>query len=81
MLRQRMVFCDDGSRADMDYLADGLRMAVTWLPKGRTDILKARGTGDEFRNGRLRAVIAGGSIAFTRADGSVRVCHPLKEGD
>jgi hypothetical protein len=71
LVGQRVVYCDDGSRADVDYLRDGLRMAVTWLPR-------ARGTGDEFRNGSTRAVIAGGSIAFTRSDGKVRVCHRTK---
>ena len=78
LVGQRVVYCDDGSRADVDYLRDGLRMAVTWLPRGRTEILRARGTGDEFRNGSTRAVIAGGSIAFTRSDGKVRVCHRTK---
>lgn len=81
LLGQRVVYCDNGSRADVDFLADGLRMAVTWLPRGKTEILHARSTGDEFRNGKTRAVIAGGSIAFTYGDGSIRICHRVKEGN
>src|SRR3546814_5045796 len=65
LIAQRIMYCDDGSRADVDFIDDGLKMAVTWLPKGRTEILHAQRTGEEFRGDQSRAVVAGGSIAFT----------------
>ena len=46
--------------------------------KGRTEILRAQRTGDEFRGDHSRAVVAGGSIAFTRR-GKIRVCHRTPE--
>jgi hypothetical protein len=78
LIAQRIMYCDDGSRADVDFIDDGLKMAVTWLPKGRTEILRAQRTGDEFRGDQSRAVVAGGSIAFTRR-GKIRVCHRTPE--
>jgi len=45
LIAQRIMYCDDGSRADVDFIDDGLKMAVTWLPKGRTEILHAQRTG------------------------------------
>src|SRR3546814_20803839 len=72
------MYCDDGSRADVDFIDDGLKMAVTWLPKGRTEILHAQRTGEEFRGDQSRAVVAGGSIAFTPR-GQIRVCHRKPE--
>ena len=72
------MYCDDGTRADVDFIDDGLKMAVTWLPKGRTEILRAQRTGDEFRGDHSRAVVAGGSIAFTQR-GKIRVCHRTPE--
>src|SRR3546814_20413884 len=68
----------DGSRADVDFIDDGLKMAGTWLPKGRTEILHAQRTGEEFRGDQSRAVVAGGSIAFTQR-GKIRVCHRTPE--
>ena len=79
LIAQRIMYCDDGSRADVDFIDDGLKMAVTWLPNGRTEILHAQRTGDEFRGDRSRAVVAGGSIAFTQG-GKIRVCHRTPEG-
>jgi hypothetical protein len=79
LIAQRIMYCDDGMRADVDFLDDGLKMAVTWLPNGRTEILRAQRTGDEFRGDRSRAVVAGGSIAFTQR-GKIRVCHRTPEG-
>jgi hypothetical protein len=38
LIAQRIMYCDDGTRADVDFIDDGLKMAVTWLPKGRTEI-------------------------------------------
>ena len=78
LIAQRIMYCDDGSRADVDFIDDGLKMAVTWLPKGRTEILHAQRTGYEFRGDQSRAVVAGGSIAFTRR-GKIRVCHRTPE--
>ena len=78
LIAQRIMYCDDGTRADVDFIDDGLKMAVTWLPKGRTEILRAQRTGDEFRGDHSRAVVAGGSIAFTRR-GKIRVCHRTPE--
>ncbi len=78
LIAQRIMYCDDGARADVDFIDDGLKMAVTWLPKGRTEILRAQRTGDEFRGDHSRAVVAGGSIAFTRR-GKIRVCHRTPE--
>ena len=43
-----------------------------------TEILRAQRTGDEFRGDHSRAVVAGGSIAFTRR-GKIRVCHRTPE--
>lgn len=80
LIAQRMMYCDDGSRVDVDFMGDGLRMAVTWLPKGKTELLSAGTTGDEYRGTTLRAVVAGGSIAFTRAGGDIRICHRNAEG-
>jgi hypothetical protein len=79
LIAQRIMYCDDGSRADVDFIDDGLKMAVTWLPKGRTEILHAQRTGDEFRGDQSRAVVAGGSIAFTQR-GKIRVCHRTPDG-
>ena len=78
LIAQRIMYCDDGTRADVDFIDDGLKMAVTGLPKGRTEILRAQRTGDEFRGDHSRAVVAGGSIAFTRR-GKIRVCHRTPE--
>ena len=78
LIAQRIMYCDDGTRADVDFIDEGLKMAVTWLPKGRTEILRAQRTGDEFRGDHSRAVVAGGSIAFTRR-GKIRVCHRTPE--
>ncbi len=78
LIAQRIMYCDDGTRADVDFIDDGLKMAVTWLPKGRTEILRAQRTGDEFRGDQSRAVVAGGSIAFTQR-GKIRVCHRTPE--
>src|SRR3546814_7479375 len=50
LIAQRIMYCDAGSRADVDFIDAGLKMAVTWLPKGRTEILHAPRTGEEFRN-------------------------------
>src|SRR3546814_9743613 len=58
LIAQRIMYCDDGSRADVDFIDDGLKMAVTWLPKGRTEILQAQRTGEEFRGDQSRAVVA-----------------------
>ena len=63
---------------DVDFIDDGLKMGVTWLPKGRTEILHAQRTGEEFRGDQSRAVVAGGSIAFTQR-GKIRVCHRTPE--
>lgn len=79
MIGQRVVFCDDGSRADVDYLGDGLSMAVTWLPRGKTETLRSKATGQDFRGPTMRATVAGGSIAFTSKDGPVRICHRTDE--
>ena len=79
LIAQRIMYCDDGSRADVDFIDDGMKMAVTWLPKGRTEVLSAQRTGDEFRGDQLRAVVAGGSIAFTQR-GKIRICHRTPEG-
>jgi hypothetical protein len=54
LIAQRIMYCDDGTRADVDFIDDGLKMAVTWLPKGRTEILRAQRTGDEFRGDQSR---------------------------
>ena len=78
LIAQRIMYCDDGSRADVDFIDDGLKMAVTWLPKGRTEILHAQRTGEEFRGNQSRAVVVGGSIAFTQR-GKIRVCHQTPE--
>ena len=78
LIAQRIMYCDDGTRADVDFIDDGLKMAVTWLPRGRTEILRAQRTGEEFRGDRSRAVVAGGSIAFTQR-GKIRVCHRTPE--
>ncbi|MFD1789915.1 hypothetical protein ACFSC3_20350 [Sphingomonas floccifaciens] len=78
LIAQRIMYCDDGSRADVDFIDDGLKMGVTWLPKGRTEILHAQRTGEEFRGDQSRAVVAGGSIAFTQR-GKIRVCHRTPE--
>lgn len=78
LIAQRIMYCDDGTRADVDFIDDGLKMAVTWLPKGRTEILRAQRTGEEFRGDQSRAVVAGGSIAFTQR-GKIRVCHRTPE--
>lgn len=78
LIAQRIMYCDDGSRADVDFIDDGLKMAVTWLPNGRTEILHAQRTGEEFRGDQSRAVVAGGSIAFTQR-GKIRVCHRTPE--
>jgi len=72
---QRIMYCDDDTRADVDFLKDGLEMAVTWLPNGKTIRLRAHSTGEEYRGERLKAIVAGGSIAFTTANGGVRICH------
>src|SRR3546814_8572957 len=45
LIAQRIMYCDDGSRADVDFIDDGLKMADPWLPKGRTEILHAQRTG------------------------------------
>ena len=74
LIAQRIMYCDDGSRADVDFIDDGLKMAVTWLPKGATEILSAPRTGGEFRGEQSRAVVAGGSIAFMQR-GKIRICH------
>ncbi len=79
LIGQRIMYCDDGTRADVDFIDDGLKMAVTWLPKGKTQILRAQRTGDEFRGDYSRAVVAGGSIAFTRGS-KVQICHRTPEG-
>ena len=79
LIAQRIMYCDDGTRADVDFIDDGLKMAVTWLPKGRTEILRAQRTGDEFRGNQSRAVVAGGAIAFMRR-GKIHVCHRTPEG-
>ncbi len=79
LIGQRIMYCDDRTRADVDFIDDGLKMAVTWLPKGRTEILRAQRTGDEFRGDYSRAVVAGGSIAFVRR-GKVQICHRTPEG-
>src|SRR3546814_4501769 len=47
LIAQRIMYCDDGSRADVDFIDDGLKMAVTWLPKGRTEILHAQRRSEE----------------------------------
>ncbi|KAJ8138909.1 hypothetical protein OY671_007878, partial [Metschnikowia pulcherrima] len=65
-IAQRIMYCDDGTRADVDFIDDGLKMAVTWSPKGRTEISRAQRTGDEFRGDQSRAIVAGGAIAFMR---------------
>jgi hypothetical protein len=78
LIAQRIMYCDDGSRADVDFIDDGLKMAVTWLPKGRTEILHAQRTGDEFRGDQSRAVVAGGSIAFTQRGRSASVTEPRR---
>lgn len=79
IIAQRIMFCDDGSRADIDFLDDGLGMAVTLLPDGKTEVLRARATGREFRGATMRAMVAGGSIALMRATGPVRICHRTAE--
>ena len=78
LIAQRIMYCDDGTRADVDFIDDGLKMAVTWLPKGRTEILRAQRTGDEFRGDQSRAIVAGGAIAFMRR-GKIHVCHRTPE--
>ena len=78
LIAQRIMYCDDGTRADVDFIDDGLKMAVTWLPKGRTEILRAQRTGGEFRGDQSRAIVAGGAIAFMRR-GKIHVCHRTPE--
>ncbi|WP_413247214.1 hypothetical protein [Sphingomonas sp. 1P06PA] len=78
LIAQRIMYCDDGARADVDFIDDGLKMAVTWLPNGRTEILRAQRTGEEFRGDQSRAVVAGGAIAFMRR-GKISVCHRTPE--
>lgn len=75
MLGQRMLTCDDGSQVDVDFLTDGLRMVVTWLPGRQPETLLARKTGDEFRGPKTRALIVGRSIAFERDKTPIRICH------
>jgi|CoawatStandDraft_6_1074263.scaffolds.fasta_scaffold26049_1 hypothetical protein len=77
VVEQRYVTCADGSRADIDFLDDGLRMAVTWLPSGPTEILAASKTGEPFTGRHTRAIMAGGTIAFERGRTLLRICqHP-----
>lgn len=78
LIAQRITYCDDGTRADVDFIDDGLKMAVTWLPNGKTEILRAQRTGDEFRGDQSRAIVAGGAIAFMRR-GKIHVCHRTPE--
>jgi hypothetical protein len=78
LIAQRIMYCDDGTRADIDFIDDGLKMAVTWLPNGRTEFLRAQRTGKEFRGDQSRAVVAGGAIAFMRP-GKICVCHRTPE--
>lgn len=74
---QRYVTCADGARADIDFMDDGLRMAVTWVPSGIHEVLIAPKTGEPFVGGRTRAIVAGGTIAFERGSAFVRICqHP-----
>src|SRR3546814_17752163 len=54
LIAQRIMYCDDGSRADVDFIDDGLQMAVTWLPTGRTDILHAPRTGETSQSEERR---------------------------
>src|SRR3546814_11002475 len=78
LIAQRIMYCDDGSRADVDFIDAGLKMAVTWLPKGRTEILHAQRPGEEFRGDQSRAVVAGGYIAFPQR-GKIPVSHGTPE--
>ncbi|QHD69595.1 hypothetical protein GS397_22835 [Sphingobium yanoikuyae] len=73
-IAQRIMYCDDGTRANVALSDDGLKIAVTWLPRGRPEILRANSDGDQFRNDQSRAVVEGGTLAFLRG-GNVRVCH------
>lgn len=81
LIGQRMMSCDDDARADVDFLNDGLEMAVTWLPGGKAVRLRAPATGEEYRGSGLKATVAGGSIAFTLANDAVRTCHRIEEED
>ncbi|GEM71460.1 hypothetical protein SAQ01S_12260 [Sphingomonas aquatilis NBRC 16722] len=76
-LGQQIVACDDDSRADIAFLDNGLRMAVTWLPRRGTEWLIAPRTGAAFQGARTRATIAGGTIAFQRDTGFLRLCHRI----
>lgn len=75
LLGQAVLRCDDGGSVDVDFLDQGLRMAVTWLPGGPTEQLRAPATGRPFVGARTRATIVGGTTAFEQAGGSVRICH------
>lgn len=76
-LGQQIMACEDGSRADIAFLGNGLRMAVTWLPDQSTELLVAPRTGSAFQGRETRATIAGGTIAFQRGADFLRLCHRI----
>lgn len=75
LLGQAVLACNDGTAVDVDFLDQGLSMAITWLPDRRAEELRASRTGGVFVGPRTRATIVGGTTAFEQAGGRVRVCH------
>lgn len=72
---QALLRCDDGTSVEVDLLDQGLRMAVTWLPRGPTEQLNALNAGGTFVGKRTRATIVGSTTAFQVAGGHIRICH------
>lgn len=78
VIGERIVTCQDGTQADIDFLDDGLRMSVTWLPGGPSEVLTASRTGEPYQGKQTRAVVAGGTIAFQRGTTFVRICRRVQ---
>jgi len=80
LVGQQLIECDDGSKAEIDLLADGLTIDLTLLPQGRPARLTAPATGLTYIGDQVNVAISGGNIAILRADTPALVCRRIGTG-
>lgn len=72
--------CDDGSKAKIDFLADGLVIDLTLLPKGRPARLTAPATGLTYIGDQVNVAISSGYIAILRTNTPALICRRIGTG-
>lgn len=75
LIGQRVYTCEDGTKVDVDFVADALTIELSDVPSGRAERLAAPATGRTYVGRGVTATIAGGDIHIQRVGRPPRTCR------